>query len=134
MQEKLITFETAKIAKEGGITEEVLRSCECFYDEEGISYKSDIYSEEIRHNAYSYKNIGYCLAPTQSLLHKWLREKHNLIIIIDILPALAGPFKYTIKSLKIDYLGKSLGLSINFYTYEQVLEKGLQEALKLIKV
>ena len=64
-------------------------------------------------------------APTQSLLQRWLRETHNTHITIrckrtDL--SLDG-FWYVINSLE----------SKMFNTYEQALEEGLYEALKLIK-
>ena len=71
-------------------------------------------------------------APTQSLLQKWLREKHG----IDVLP-----FKEqnTIQDLSLIYTWTIFNKGIistipkGYDTYEQALEKGLQEALKLIK-
>ena len=69
--------------------------------------------------------------PTQSLLQKWLREKHNLIVepIGSVVDKTFG--------IKIFYLGKiatklSIGGPNYGNTYEEALEAGLIEALKLI--
>lgn len=62
---------------------------------------------------------------TQSLLQRWLREKHNIHITINCKRtdlSLDG-FWYVVKSLS----------SKMFNTYEQALEEGLYKALKLIK-
>ena len=59
MKEQHITKETAKLAKEKGL---ILKGCKTAY-----SLYSLIYTEE----GFYYKT--YILAPTQSLLQKWLR-------------------------------------------------------------
>ena len=72
--------------------------------------------------------------PTQSLLQKWLREKHNIHIIIK-------PF-YDSKTKKISWAADIIQIGIQIvktkrliiqFTYEEALEIALQEALKLIK-
>lgn len=65
-------------------------------------------------------------APTQALLQKWLREIHN----IDLWAA-----KYTRYGGKTEYIFHIFEKNPNpwfFNTYEDALEKGLQEALKLV--
>lgn len=66
--------------------------------------------------------------PTQSLLQKWLRENHKLIISINIMSDLSY------YSLLIDINENKLNLkhqskSRGFNMYEEALEDGLQEAL-----
>ena len=106
MKEQLISFETAKLAKEKGF------------------------------NIKIYKNtIDYELnPPTQSLLQKWLREVHKIHIEIEIAAdeELVNiiPFIYQISI----YKQKEGYFPRDFYnTYEEALEEGLLEALKLIK-
>ena len=66
MEEQLITFETAKLA----------------YDIKLNGYNSIFpgfnYNENGELKGYSDKYV----APTQSLLQRWLREKHNIDVLI----------------------------------------------------
>ena len=64
--------------------------------------------------------IGNILAPTQSLLQKWLRETHNIFISINV--------NYCYKIYNNDELYEE---SFYYNNYEEALEQGLQEALKL---
>jgi hypothetical protein len=154
MKDVLITFETAKLAKEKGFSVGTY-GCLVHYKtsqthpEDGNSgpfgwEKGEITSDSSfiingREDLGDYSNESYdCYElPTQSLLQKWLREVHNLHLYIDTTPSFEqmeshkskykvsikvpfNPFKWTTGHY---YLGD---------TYEEVLEIGLQEALKLI--
>lgn len=74
--------------------------------------------------------------PTQSLLQKWLRETHNIHITIESYHCLGNdkPFGLGIDAMfdgvwdYVAYPGDT-----NFDTYEDALEIGLIEGLKLIK-
>ena len=75
--------------------------------------------------------------PTQSLLQKWLRDTHNIHIAVDSYHCLGKPKPF---GLAIDYLHESGKWDYldyrddsDFETYEEALEKGLVEGLKLIK-
>ena len=132
MEDTLIGFETAKLAKEKG------------YDNKLLTYykndleKGDYLFEELIKNQtewisnfqskYEYdKNIS--VAPSQSLLQKWLREVHNIIVFVAPLIPYCKEFGVTIYSNK--YICEK---DLAFYNqYEKALEIGLQEALKLIK-
>jgi len=67
-------------------------------------------------------------APTQSLLQKWLREKHN--IQITILRGFDGGSKnwFYIGEIGLVIANKRVSLG----TYEEALEEALLESLKLI--
>ena len=101
MEDTLITFKTAKLAKEKGCN---LENCTCG------GYPDCICSD---------KRIS------QSLLAKWLREKHNIHLI-------------AYKNINIDgydwcYITTDGITNINSYkTYEEAYEIGLQKALNLI--
>jgi len=107
MEEQLITLETAKLAKEKGFMEMTL--------------------------TYAILGEGNVKFPTQSLLQKWLRE----VYWIEVYPFAEGRRKN--KTLEYqcevtdDRINSSTTIDGRFKTYEQALEKGLQEALKLIK-
>ena len=65
--------------------------------------------------------------PTQSLLQKWLREVYNINVYVQV--GFAGDlYQYVIKWYDIAYKEQ---YGHGSKTYEQELEKGLQEALKL---
>ena len=116
MEEKLITFDTAKLAKEKGFNE----PCK-WYMKDGIDL-----SESNETNDFLFE--GYLSAPSQSLLHKWLREKHYLTVRVhrdyDGWAYMIEEFKSGNKMIK--------GGSAEMPDYEVEFEKGLQEALKLI--
>ena len=106
----LISFETAKLAKEKGFK----KLCDFSYDEDGILTGNC-------EQSYNY------VAPTQSLLQKWLREKHDIHITITSISQ--ESWQYHIQKPK-DKLGDNY--EEDFENYEEALEVGLQEALKLI--
>jgi hypothetical protein len=103
MKDELVTIETAKLAKEKG-------------------FSSESYLEP----------SNYCITPTQSLLQRWLREVHNIHVEIwfDNTQLDGFPYLYEI------YNQQNQEGDINghyFDNYEEALEEGLQEALKLIE-
>ena len=111
MEEQLISFETAKLAKEKGFE----KLCNFSYDEDEI----------ITANCEQAYNF---VAPTQSLLQKWLREKHNFHICIWF-NSLTGKYRIDSPIDELDILFEKLN---EFKTYEEALEYGLFEILKLI--
>lgn len=131
MKEQLISFETAKLAKEKGFN----IPCKYFYKEKytnAIEYEvvHDGHLEANWNENFKY-SPAECSAPTQSLLQKWLREKYHLIIIVayqyehDLTPYSYWIYKEN-NSLPINQWVNDLN------TYEEALELGLQEALKSI--
>lgn len=113
MEEQLISFETAKLAKEKGFD----IHCRFYYDEEMLNVYEN---EDFPYNSWG----GSLFAPTQSLLQKWLREIHNIDIVLD--HAVSTGWYYRV------YF-KNMNWSTPFKKYEEALEQGLLEALKLIK-
>jgi hypothetical protein len=141
MKEQLIEFETAKLAKEKGFS---LWTNERFY---GKTYDKNtaksLYTNTsfmMYENNNTPKNDSPTYdAPTQSLLQKWLRDK----FIMDVQPIC------TYKTFRFYHLGiifindknqidtiliKDEGMPTNklFNSYEEALEEGLFETLKLI--
>ena len=120
MKDELICFETAKIAKEKGFDE----SCRFVFEndkEKDLGY--------IQRKNSTYPNVF--TRPTQTTLQKWLRDIHEIDVVaipvrftghLEI-----GYWTYSVKS--IQPVGKQ---KYKFNTYEDALEIGLQEALKLI--
>jgi hypothetical protein len=136
----IIKFKTSKLAYKNGFTRDTpgyskislragyytkrgeLNGDVTAYIREYIKRSSDE-KPRLKHELYP--------APTQSVLQKWLREEHNISVIVDFKlkkhPVLQySPKTYDVKNYHIH--GGEL-----YETYEEALEKGLQKGLKLIK-
>ena len=75
---------------------------------------------------------GYYSAPTQSLLQKWVREEHKIFVCCGIS---STNYREKLLSFDTNVYTHDLGHSQTFKensSYEQALEAGLIEALKLI--
>ena len=118
MKEQLISFETAKLAKEKGFD---------LFTEYGYDKNGKEVNFPCCYN--NYPVIDHYSAPNQSLLQKWLREKYNIHIDIYFIVLL---FRYRIYNMINCECYKS-SYKDEFDSYEQALEQGLQEALKLIQ-
>ena len=143
MKDEIISFETAKLAKEKGFKE----FCSNGFDDrlEGIE-PFGIGNGEISstHSIDYFDNKGdnhLYARPTQSLLQRWLREVHEIDIEIELTDnSRHSYYESSIKKQDIrDYNDedcfdqvRQVHIKGKFKTYEQALEKGLQEALKLI--
>jgi hypothetical protein len=130
MKEQLITFETAKLAKEKGFN---IPTKKAYKEYKGVQFKT---VNEFKVKKYNHNNLnGNCLnisAPTQSLLQKWLREVHR-VNNSYIIPDGHGNYVPWKGLLTMDNL-YLFHRELKFKTYEEALEEGLIEALKLIKI
>lgn len=111
MTEELVTLETAELLKEKGF---ILRK----------------YLIDVSTLNHCYKYV--CAAP-QSVVHKWLRETKNLHISI-----IRNAWGYSYEICKADngtHISEGVFKGPNdggeWDTYEEALEAGIQEALKL---
>lgn len=102
MKEQLISFETAKLAKEKGFD---IRS----------------YQHQFNRNTTT---GGFYEAVSQSFLQKWLREEKDTHVNV-MYQGIEFDVEYVSSEIKPTKL-------FRFKTYEKALEKGLKEALKLI--
>ena len=129
MEEQLVSFKTAKLAKEIGFDTPVLY---VFDDEDG--YLTASYSESVFKPLNYNIHGGYKTSkPSQSLLQKWLREKHKIHINISVNQFGYG-FMYALIDLKQCKCIKDLtGGPNEKYTYEKALEEALYQSLLLIK-
>jgi hypothetical protein len=130
LKEDLISFETAKLAHKAsfvfkGRTHDWL-STTLPYHEDGkrnidFSYKGELYP-----------------APTQTLLKKWLRLKHNLLVEVNYRTfgcSSGNGYFYMVERKNKDksmnnYIGKTI--FEGFKSEEEALEVGLQVALKIL--
>ena len=121
IEEQYVTFETAKLAKEKGFDESVRKY---------FTPKGD--NTFINYFYLSTKYLHGIARPTQSLLARWLREKHDLSVEVY---ATASGFAWCVcKAHNGTYI-----ISDEDYdeyipdTYEASKEIALQKALELIK-
>ena len=121
MQNQLIEFNTAKLAKEKGFN----IHCRNTYGAEGQLWTN----EDFPYNSAT----DSLFTPTQSLLQRWLREVHQIEVYVT--PVIENKYithgKYNNKDAYYQWMiwGKSFGLGD---TYEYALEQGLYSALSLI--
>lgn len=126
MTEELVTLETAKVLKEKGFVWECERTISCdkiirrWNRPQDISCCTEIDGELVEF-----------LCPTLYVAQKWLRETKDLHIGICYSHKLF--WYYEIMSVSNHVLvGLANRPSIHYNTYEEALEAGIQEALKLI--
>lgn len=123
MTEELVTLETAKLLKEKGFNEPCMIAMNI---EDGRQYGTNRTNSELP--------IKVCSHPTQSVAQKWLRETKNIHICIY---NCACGYGYEIsKADNGTHITSSVYEGTNdgskWDIYEEALEAGLQEALKLI--
>jgi hypothetical protein len=142
MEDVLISFETAQLAKEKKFDLEVQAMTV------GKDYPIVFNPQE--ESPYNWNSkAGYSI-PTQSLLQKWLREKHKIILFVqhEIIDSSESAYTWAIKIYIPDGIeGTSKKRESDFWkrmdsfnheqawwkSYEEALEKGLQKSLKLCK-
>lgn len=138
LKDQLISFETAKLARELGFDE----SCGLNYAQDGEVQTLQYWegngngfesNSEIDCDFYI-ENNPVCSAPTQSLLQRWLREKYKIGIVL--LPDLGFESKLEwgggLVTLSKNHTGGTGPFELDkvIGTYEEALEELLQEALK----
>ena len=135
MKEELIQFKTAKLAKEKGFNIPTFNvynvNGKLFEFEVPVngSFKDSLLEDhEIVYDDWNNNNKESCSTPTQSLLQRWLREKHNIHIWITRF--LISETEYTFNIENYEGLRQD---HTEYKSYEQALEVGLYEALQLIK-
>lgn len=126
MQEELVTLETAKLLREKGFDWKCERTISCDkivrrYDlPQDISCCTEIDGELVEF-----------LCPTLYVAQKWLRETKNLHIEISYM--YGDYWIYDILTIpRHDLVGLSDRPLEHYKSYEEALEAGIQEALKLI--
>lgn len=141
-----VSLKTAKLAKRKGFKNECLKA----YSKDDWGYIDlDNATDHIGKAYFTTKDIDFCksngykswLAPTQSQLQRWLRDEHNIFLVVRMkyTVGLAIKPKYFFHYVFFDEAyGVKLHADKHFFepkiynTYEKALEKGLQAVLKLI--
>ena len=96
-----------------------------------IKYREGL---QLKYPKSNYNTDELCVTPTQSFLQQWLREIHNIDIVIR-------PFTGDLKGTKT-YAGDififgsttEYGRTARYNTYEEALEEALNLAFKLITI
>jgi hypothetical protein len=140
MKEQLIDFETTKLAKEKRFdipvyyhysenpVNDLIILCEPDDPEVGQGWILCNYNNK----NWTFQKYS---APTQELLQKWLREVHKIEVYITPSYIVNGDkkeFTYIIHVEQGEYLECKYQSVGQHKTYEEALEIGLQEGLKLI--
>ena len=150
MIDELVAFEVAKLAKQKGFnisTKEQycikpisIQADNGRWADFKVGEVLDSYSSSC---VTQYEETDVVPAPTQSLLHRWLRETKNIDIVIAPERYKTG-INYVVQAQKFDLENGELGRNFivdgtfwfndnhEFPTYEDALDKGLYEGLKLI--
>lgn len=115
--EEYVGFDTAKMLKEAGFDV----PCTSQYTE-GMGVWNVEYPYYFNREDFGYSR------PTQALAARWLREVHNISILIT--PLLDGWMVDLFNLVKYQYILCNKDTMAD--TYEEALEDGLQEALRLI--
>jgi hypothetical protein len=122
MKDTLISFETAKLAKEKGFQEPV---CD-YYNT--VEPDRIVTVGAFNHNYPAHGDVTVS-APTQSLLQKWLRETKNCNVLIFENPDYPEYYAYVSFKHGIPSNPQRTGYGSN---YENVLEVGLLLALQIL--
>ena len=127
MTEELVTLETAKLLREKGFNEPCMIAINI---EDGRQYGTSRTNSELP--------IKVCSYPTQSVAQKWLREIRGVYVYVE--PVIGKRWKlsfcdFNVPTEESDWMeneiNKGNGYKV-YVTYEEALEAGIQEALKLI--
>ena len=121
IEEQYVSFDTAKMLKEAGFDVPTVR----YYHKDGSMSAMSLDAQ--RHLSKIYKDIDTYPLPTQALAARWLREVHEIDVMIDVYNR-----DYYVCNV---YKNKHLMIINNIVTsdFEEALEEGLKEAIKLIK-
>lgn len=139
MKEQLITFETAKLAKEKGFDIQ----CHWYFTHkrkfptsEDTYYPNQTSKPQNWNDDSNLKFYERFSTPTQSLLQKWLRETHQLHLEIQVQDYVETPKFYwdIFGNYKNNKMIRCIANSPreDYVSYEEALETGLQKALSYI--
>lgn len=142
MKDTIVGFDVAVLAKEKGFD----IPQRDFYPQQDWADKTLLHAIYTGHQEFIKpfdEEVGFgdiILAPTQSLLQKWLREVHGIFCMPDVAfrDTESELIHYTVSVYKtfdekLSIMMDELEEEIEYFpTYEQALETGLLKALELI--
>ena len=130
--EDYCSFEIAKLLKEKGFDAEHVGCKDGIYNTDGGVDYDDLLNSELLNTEY------VAIRPSQSLAMKWLREVHNILIIIN---GYSLGWYYNIYDTSWNYIGGckpifvvdndvSLKKSVTSSTYEKACEAAIKYCLE----
>ena len=124
IEEQYVSFDTAKMLKEAGVDV----PCTSQYTE-GMGVWNVEYPYDFNKDDFGYSR------PTQALAARWLREKHRIALDVAFIPpSVDGDvWQYFVGEMDDMIWEGEYETGTKYATYEQAMEAGLQEAIKLIK-
>jgi|15BtaG_2_1085339.scaffolds.fasta_scaffold00708_17 hypothetical protein len=129
MKEKLIEFTTAKLAKEKGFNQRWSHYYTWNDEKHILCGDFGVCDSSYGIPSTEHSDIPVAYAPTQSLLQKWLREEHELIVETRF----AGEDRFYADVYNRNYGLVSASMASDVKNFEQALEAGIKSALQLIK-
>lgn len=125
IEEQFVSFDTARMLKEAGFDV----PCTSQYTE-GKCIWNVGYPYNFNQDEFGYSR------PTQALTARWLREVHRIVVDVAYIPPHVGRdvWQYFVGGMDdMVWLGDYEPSDRKYETYEEAMEVGLQEAIKLIK-
>lgn len=124
MEDQIVSFETAKLAKEKGFDEFL----PTYYTHVKADPSVQIDDKWFRNSQFPETSYRLCSAPTQSLLQRWLRDKYKLHVFV--MPYDDKELQQLLFENKLVDKDFNEFSSFNFtHTYEECLEEALQLSL-----
>lgn len=129
IHDEICTYEVCKLAKEKGFDE--YEACSHLYEVDERWYTLTKYNNA---RGIDWSKSYFYVAPTQSLLQRWLREEKDLCVSVEAYPTLVivGKvcFAWVVKSRSDGHFMESNDSLLTFPTYELALEDALKYALE----
>ena len=138
MKEQLVSFETAKLAKGKGFDEYTDYIFITHHSHPVKTHHKDKNSDnnEVYSDGCWEQEYFVCSAPSQSLLQKWLRDEHNIDVWAQPFVVERSNGDPYIADESYSYFlfkdGVFIDDGVDYLDFEDALESGLYEALKLI--
>lgn len=127
IEESYVSFDTARMLKEAGF--DVPTSTH-------YSNSGEVWQSSAPEDYNDDKSCKACSRPTQALAARWLREVHRIVVDVAYIPPHVGRdvWQYFVGGMdNMVLLGDYEPSDRKYETYEEAMEAGLQEAIKLIK-
>ena len=121
--EDYVSFETAKLLKEKGFNEKTYRCYNLCTEEHELS---DI--DDMAFNNWELDNDGVS-APTLQMAMKWLREVHNIIILLEVERVKYGNVRYN-WSIIDDNSDYSVTVRAKYPVYESACDAAIRYCLE----
>lgn len=130
IEESYVSRDTARMLKEAGFEANLKTT---YVEEEKDEWA--FWDSGTKRSDYNYFDDTIA-CPTQALAARWLREKHRIVVDVTFIPPSVdgNEWQYFIGEMDdMVWKGDFESSDRKYSTYEEALEAGLKEAIKLIK-